>query len=232
MKIQTNKYTFVIIVILLTIAIFALTYFLLGKIWEKRTDPNSGSSTSSSSSNITNISSTTSSPQLSYDVQNDKYYSDVVKLGEELKNLALTGQSEVINPNNRNLIYSLNDETFFEDFVKLERQRIDKVYETKVYRINIPTFCSDYKDTPERLMTEFKNAIDGLYAPNTKKINIDGLYGYDIYDSNNSPAVVVSYILVRNGKARFIDIGKWATKQVDNYAKVTWLGLFLSCDVD
>lgn len=242
MKIQTNKYTLTILVAIFTLIIVTFSFLLLGKIWEKKSSTNNSSSTSTSSVTlVSSSSSTTSLPQFSYDIENDKYYSEVFRLSEEVKKLATTGENDFIDPNNKNLIYTLNEETHFVDFVELSKQRTEKVYKTELFRINIPTFCSTFegttenyfRDVDERQQTEFKNAINGLYAPNVKKITIDGLYSYEIYDIKDHLRANAD-ILVKGGMARFINLRRWTMfGDSDIYGmNGRYLGLFLNCRID
>lgn len=245
MKIQTNKYTYLIIVTVSTIVIFTVSFFLIGKIWEKKPDTNNTNNTSSTdSSNSTASSSSTSATLFSTEgIENDKYYKEVVKLGEEFKKLVLTGESDYINPNNKELLYHDSEEHFFEDFVRLEDNRVEKITKTEIVRVNIPAFCTNLadismkylQDIPKDLETQLEIALKGYDAPLVKKVSIDGLYIYRIYDQydNGNSIGASELILVKSGKAKFIDKSRWVLfSNSDMYGKRDWRALVLKCDID
>lgn len=244
MKIQTNKYIYLIILIILTIVIFTVSFFLIGKIWEKKSNTNNTSNSSSVSntqeaSNSTKSSSNTSTPLFSTEgIENDKYYGEVVKLGEEFKKLVLTGESDYINPNNKGLLYHDSEEHFFEDFVSLEKSRVEIITKTEISRFNIPTFCTDLMPTSDNFdnfETQFEIALKGYDVPLVKKVNIDGLYFYEIFDSRNDGKLVAAseLILVKNGKAKFINMERWIYRDYNRFTgERKWKGLVLKCDID
>jgi len=241
MKIQTNKYTYLIVLVIVTLLLFTISFFLLSKIWERKPETNNTSNSSSalSTQNISNSTESSSSASMplftSEGVEKDKYYSEVLKLTEEYKKLVTTGKSDYINPNNKDLLYSDSEEHFFEDFVRLEKDRVEDVTKNEISKVNLPAFCSDLVTVTNELETQLEIALKGYDVPLVKKVEIDGLYSFDIYDPNEEGKYYEAgaYILVNKGKAKFIDEGRWVwTSQDEFLGPKRMKALVLKCDID